>query len=456
MPLQRTGPCAQPALLPGLPPRSGAPLIRFFDASCTVLPRNGCAASATAPSARALCGVAAAAVCVVTAWRKRVMLGRWRPHVCSQAASSADVAVRRFMITVADASAAVAADTPEALAALLMQVGAVSVDFSCGSRGALRGVLGDAGGDAKAGRPTMQEARMLLEVSEGSVKDPAAARADFWRDLVLDTFWTGPSSAAAAASEASQQLFVTADGLVLAEVTTDDPDWIAAVRDCAPRLLGGVVVGHTLHNPADLEALASSQSRRPPILRLEVGPGFGFGDHPTTRLCATWLQGQDLAGVSLLDYGCGVGVLGLSACLLGATSAVGVDCDLASLLLARANASRNGLPMELFAAEDAKFTDWQCVSFYAPSEEQVGKAPFPKGPPKDKHFDAVVANMTRVLLSRLAPRIVSALAPGGRLALAGFREDDIPVVAGAFAAAGATVEKVGGEDGWVCLAGKAF
>merc|ERR1719401_1263256 len=104
----------------------------------------------------------------------------------------------------------------------------------------------------------------------------------------------------------------------------------------------------------------SGQSPAPLLLTLEVGSSFGFGDHPTTRLCMSWLQEQDLHGKTLLDYGCGTGVLGLSAKLLGAAQAAGVDCDLASLQLAQANAVRNGLPLELFVSPAADPREWQC------------------------------------------------------------------------------------------------
>merc|ERR1712232_566326 len=107
-----------------------------------------------------------------------------------------------------------------------------------------------------------------------------------------------------------------------------------------------------------------------------------------------WLQEQELHGRSFLDYGCGTGVLGLSAKLLGASEAVGVDCDLTSLQLAQANAKRNNLSLELFVSPAADQSEWACVSFYQPSTIVKGAPPFSTGPPAERLFDIAVANMT--------------------------------------------------------------
>ena len=76
-------------------------------------------------------------------------------------------------------------------------------------------------------------------------------------------------------------------------------------------------------------------------LLLDPGLAFGTGTHPTTFLCLQWLDGLDLAGKTVLDYGCGSGILGIAALLLGATQVIAVDNDPQALLATRDNGARN-------------------------------------------------------------------------------------------------------------------
>ena len=78
-------------------------------------------------------------------------------------------------------------------------------------------------------------------------------------------------------------------------------------------------------------------------LLLDPGLAFGTGTHPTTALCLEWLDGQELAGRQVLDFGCGSGILAIAALLLGAERAVGTDIDPQALEASRDNASRNGI-----------------------------------------------------------------------------------------------------------------
>ena len=78
-------------------------------------------------------------------------------------------------------------------------------------------------------------------------------------------------------------------------------------------------------------------------LLLDPGLAFGTGTHPTTALCLEWLDGQDLHDCSVLDFGCGSGILAIAALLLGAPQAVGTDIDPQALEASRDNAGRNGI-----------------------------------------------------------------------------------------------------------------
>lgn len=164
----------------------------------------------------------------------------------------------------------------------------------------------------------------------------------------------------------------------------------------------------------------------PEAVNLELDPGlaFGTGSHPTTRLCLEWLEQQIQPGISVLDYGCGSGILGIAALKLGAGDVLGVDIDPAALTAAADNAERNGVSMRLARSSD----------------------------PLNEIFDRVVANILTNPLMLLAPLLTSRLKYGGKLALSGVLESQASQVIAAYAPYLAlTVGAV--HEGWVRLEG---
>ena len=129
------------------------------------------------------------------------------------------------------------------------------------------------------------------------------------------------------------------------------------------------------------------------IVHLDPGLAFGTGTHPTTAMCLDWLDGIDLSGKSLLDYGCGSGVLAIAALKLGCDSATGMDIDPQAVIATRQNATAN----------------------------DVGEGLFVTGSPEglEGPFDVVVANILAGPLVQFADSITSLLARGGMLALSG-------------------------------------
>ena len=162
---------------------------------------------------------------------------------------------------------------------------------------------------------------------------------------------------------------------------------------------------------------------------LDPGLAFGTGTHPTTALCLEWLDGEDLTGKTVLDYGCGSGILAIAAAKLGASKLVATDIDPQALEATLENARRNELP------DGSIFT---CMPEDVPSQQ----------------FDIVIANILSGPLVNLAPTILSYLKPTGRLALSGILADQGQNVAAAYQAQLESVQMTTKED-WLRLEGTA-
>jgi len=160
------------------------------------------------------------------------------------------------------------------------------------------------------------------------------------------------------------------------------------------------------------------------VLVLDPGMAFGTGSHPTTRLCLEWLERSVVPGISILDYGCGSGILAIAAAKLGAREVLGVDIDLQAVSAAISNAERNEV--------SAHFDD---------SAKEI------KG-----QFDIVVANILSNPLKALAPAICAHVAPGGRLALSGILAEQTEDLISAYAPYIA-LQVADTREGWVCLTG---
>ena len=160
------------------------------------------------------------------------------------------------------------------------------------------------------------------------------------------------------------------------------------------------------------------------VLVLDPGMAFGTGSHPTTRLCLEWLEKNVTPGLSLLDYGCGSGILAIAAAKLGAQEVLGVDIDQQAVIAAEHNAERNEV--------SARFAD---------SAAEI-----------EGRFDIVVANILSNPLKALAPAICGHVRPGGRLALSGILVEQTDELITAYAP-WIPLAVADSREGWVCLAG---
>lgn len=134
---------------------------------------------------------------------------------------------------------------------------------------------------------------------------------------------------------------------------------------------------------------------------LDPGLAFGTGTHPTTALCLQWLDGLDLVGKTVVDFGCGSGILGIAALKLGAARVIGIDIDPQAIQASRDNAERNGVADQ--------------IELYLPADQ-----------PQDVEADVVVANILAGPLRELAPLIAGHGKAGSLMALSGVLESQAP------------------------------
>jgi len=224
-----------------------------------------------------------------------------------------------------------------------------------------------------------------------------------------------------------------------------DDDWrnawrrFAAVRHFGRLTIIPSAPDATDAERADAPALHStireaSAGQSPQVMHLDPGLAFGTGSHPTTRLCLEWLAAQEMRARSVLDYGCGSGVLAIAAKLLGAGRVVGVDHDPQAVTSTQANAKRNEVCL---AVEHS--------TVFLQGDDR------PEGTAEDG-FDIVIANIISGTLIALAPRLSRFVAPGGGLVLCGVLANQVDEVMRAYP--GFSFRPPTGLEEWMLLDGE--
>ncbi len=288
----------------------------------------------------------------------------------------------------------------EALSDALMEAGALSVSVE----------------DADEG--TDQEKPLFGE--PGMVPTEAA-----WEHSRVVALTDVDADQAAIVAEAAAAIGLTA---APAFTTRDvgDQDWVRLTQSqFAPIHIGkNIWVVPSWHEAPDPDGL---------ILELDPGLAFGTGSHPTTRLCMEWLEANPKPGKTVLDYGCGSGILAMVAKKVGAGDVAGVDIDPQAIESAQANAERNHCD----------------IDFYLPNDFAVSAKP----QHATGRFDIVVANILSSPLKVMAPMLAGRVADGGSLILSGVLARQAEEVAAAYAPfikLGVWAE----QDGWVALHGQ--
>lgn len=200
----------------------------------------------------------------------------------------------------------------------------------------------------------------------------------------------------------------------------EDQDWERAwMEDFKPMRFGEHLwIVPSWHEAPDAEGVN---------IHLDPGLAFGTGTHATTRLCLEWLDANPPRGQAVIDYGCGSGILGIAAALLGATSVLAVDNDPQALAATMENARRNGVEGHIRA--------------YLPSEAPQDSAPL------------LIANILAGPLITLAPTLAARVQADGDLVLSGILPEQAEEVAAAYREWFAMAEPVE-LDGWIRLEGK--
>lgn len=162
------------------------------------------------------------------------------------------------------------------------------------------------------------------------------------------------------------------------------------------------------------------------VIKIDPGMAFGTGTHETTRLCMQALNELELAEMSVLDYGCGSGILAITALKLGAASAIGVDIDPKAEIVAQENALNNGVA-EQFAIQ---------------SPPEI----------KGRKFDIVVANILAFALIELAPQLIAYSKDSSVILLSGILENQADEVISAYQAYFSFTRRQTGN--WLVLIGR--
>jgi ribosomal protein L11 methyltransferase len=278
----------------------------------------------------------------------------------------------------------------EPLSDALMEVGALSVSLE----------------DADAG--TVDETPLFGE--------PDYPTAELWPHSIAVVLLDENADVAATLAAAAKQAGIPVPAEYTIEIVAEQ-DWVRLTQSqfdpipISPRLW----IVPTWHDAPDSSAIN---------LKLDPGLAFGTGSHPTTRLCLRWLDEYLRGGETLLDYGCGSGVLAIAAAKLGASRVDGVDIDPQAVTSSRDNAALNNTT----------------AHFCLPGELAAGV------------YDIVVANILTNPLKGMAPLLAGRVRAGGRLVLSGIlaeqAEDVMAVYRDWF-----VFDPPATDEGWVRLAG---
>ena len=258
----------------------------------------------------------------------------------------------------------------------------------------------------------------LTDAADDAILEPAPGELRLWPQTVLKALFAAEQATPEAIIALAGALGLPASAIRAEHVRNRvwEREWL---KDFHAMRFGRRlwVVPHHESPPPEPEAV---------VVRLDPGLAFGTGTHPSTALCLTWLDQHLQQAATVIDYGCGSGVLGIAAGRLGATRVDAFDIDPQALIATRDNAASNGVADRIHVCDSA--------------------AQLPAG------ADVVLANILAGTLIELAPQIAALARPGGSIVLAGILKQQVHEVRAGWRAF-ADLEVFGEKDGWSALAG---
>ncbi|MDA7595394.1 50S ribosomal protein L11 methyltransferase [Luminiphilus sp.] len=262
----------------------------------------------------------------------------------------------------------------------------------------------------------------LEDDADQPLLEPGPGETPLWEAVSVTALFDGDRALHSVIDAVPRHLVVTSDAQ---PVPVADREWIRVWEDqFHPMQLGQRLwVCPSWTAPPDPAAVN---------ILLDPGLAFGTGTHPTTAMCLSAIDACVLHPLRVVDYGCGSGILGIAAARLGAGPVLAIDNDPQALVASRANAQANAVAEAQFAVvmpDDSAVTQWSGTA------------------------ELVVANILAGPLVTLAPTLLSLLAPGGQLLLAGLLKDQASEVIDAYANQ-VPLQIAAQEDGWVLLSGQ--
>jgi len=263
----------------------------------------------------------------------------------------------------------------------------------------------------------------FTDAGDKPVLEPALGKVPLWQDSRITGLFSAEADLSQLQVDLKQSLGVESLPFHQVEDIENrvwEREWL---KDFGPMLFGE----HLWICPGD----SSVDDEGAVVVRLDPGLAFGTGTHATTALCLDWLDSLSLPDSTILDYGCGSGVLAIAALKLGCASASAMDIDPQAVTATRANARRNGVDQQLTVTDTASDIDGQ--------------------------FDVVIANILAAPLIALAESIASHVKGGCLLALSGILSEQVEEVLGAYRSwikFGEPVYREQGGQSWTRLAGR--
>lgn len=254
-------------------------------------------------------------------------------------------------------------------------------------------------------------------LQEQPIFGEAGEFAGYWNECVVTALFAADADVSEAIANACATLEIAPIDSYSTSIVNEQ-DWVRLTQnqfdpiEVSPRLW----IVPTWHQAPNANAIN---------LKLDPGRAFGTGSHPTTLLCLRWLEREIKGGETVLDYGCGSGILAIAAAKLGARTVIATDIDAVAIEVARGNAQENNVT----------------VDFQLPDNISNVQA------------DVTVANILASPLLMLAAIIIDKTRPGGWIVLSGILKNQALGVMDRYDQA--VDLKIDGEDSdWVCLAGR--